>query len=211
MFRELGEFRDASFDERFQILSGMIAEKTLKHWTNPHPITLGQADIDVVYNYIFLGTNKSSYIKVIRHAISTLAHHYEAIYRPEIDKNANKIDTDQGPPQQTNELSSTSTKMMKASFMTEVCTELAVTKNLATTDTFMCHDEGDIILSTFGFYSPSDSKHAGGVNLVCSALDGLSNYSRTTGRQSINVKNSTLSMREYSFSYCILSNSEDKI
>jgi hypothetical protein len=38
--------------------------------------------------------------------------------------------------------------MLKASFMTEVCTELAITKNLATTDTFLCHDEGDVILST---------------------------------------------------------------
>lgn len=86
--------------------------------------------------------------------------------------------------------------MLKASFMTEVCTELAITKNLATTDTFLCHDEGDVILTTFGFYSPSDSKHAAGVNLLCSALDGLFNYNRTTGRQNINVKNSILSMRK---------------
>ena len=83
--------------------------------------------------------------------------------------------------------------------MTEVCTELAVTKNLATTDTFLCHDEGDIILSTFGFYSPSDLKHAGGINILCSALDGLTDYSRTTGRQSINVKSSTLAMRRLFF------------
>jgi hypothetical protein len=135
-------------------------------------------------------------VKLIRHSISTLAHHYESIYHPEIDRHANKIDVDQTVSQQAKELSSTSTKMMKASFMNEVSTELAVTKNLATTDTFLCHDEGDIILSTFGFYAPSDSKHAGVLNLLCSALDGLANYSRTTGRQSINVKNSTLSMRE---------------
>ncbi|CAF1247808.1 unnamed protein product, partial [Didymodactylos carnosus] len=85
---------------------------------------------------------------------------------PEIDKDANKIDVDQVPLQQANELSSTSSKMLKASFIAKVCTELAVTKNLATTDTFLCHDEGDVILSTLGFYSPSDSKHAAGCNGV---------------------------------------------
>lgn len=78
--------------------------------------------------------------------------------------------------------------------MTEICTELAITKNLATTDTFICHDEGDVILSMFGFYAPADSKYAAGINLLCSALDGLNNYSRTTGRQSISIDNSTLSM-----------------
>jgi hypothetical protein len=81
--------------------------------------------------------------------------------------------------------------------MTEVCTELAITKNLATTDTFLCHDEGDVILSTLGFYTPSDIKHAGGINLFCSGLDGLDDYSRTTGRQSINIKDATLSMRKF--------------
>ena len=97
------------------------------------------------------------------------------------------------------ELSNTATKMIKASFMSEVCTELAITKNLATTDTFLYHDEDDVILSTFGFYSPSDLKQASGVNLICADLDGLINYSRTTSRQSINVKNATLSMRESFF------------
>lgn len=145
---------------------------------------------------VILGTNKSSYIKLIRHGINTLAHHYGHIYHPEIDKNANRIDFDQGIVQTDPDSSSTSTKMMKASFMTEVCTELAITKNLATTDTFICHDEGDVVLSTLGFYSPSNAKNAGGINLLCSALDGLVNYSRTTGRQSITVKNSTLSMRK---------------
>ncbi|CAF1573008.1 unnamed protein product [Didymodactylos carnosus] len=142
------------------------------------------------------GSNKSSYIKLIRHAINTLGHHYQFIYHPEIYKDANKIDVDQVPLQQANELSSTSSKMLKASFMAEVCTELAITKNLATTDTFLCHEEGDVVLSTLGFYSPSDSMHAAGVNLLCSALDGLSNYNRTTGRQNFNVKNSTLSMHQ---------------
>ena len=76
-------------------------------------------------------------------------------------------------------------------------TELAATKNFATTDAFLYRDEGDIISSTFGFYAPSDSKHAGGVNHLCSALGGLTNHSRTIGRTiSINMKNSTLSMRE---------------
>lgn len=145
---------------------------------------------------IISGTNKSSYIKLIRHGINTLAHHYANIYHPEIDKGANRIDFDQGVVQSDHDSSSTSTKMVKASFMTEVCTELAITTNLATTDTFLCHDEGDVILSTLGFYFPSDVKNAGGINLLCSALDGLMNYSRTTGRQSITVKNSTLSMRE---------------
>ncbi len=154
------------------------------------------------YYRVLPGSNKSSYIKLIRHGINTLEHHYKAFYHPDINKNANKIDIDQVPQRQDQELSSTSSKMLKASFMTEVCTELAVTKNLATTDTFLCHDEGDVILSTFGFYSPSDSKHAGGVNLFCSALDGLSNYSRTTGRQSIHVENSNLSMRKCVF--CIM-------
>ena len=144
-----------------------------------------------------LGTNKSTYIKLVRHAINTLGHHYDSTYHPDIDKDANRIDVDQVSARQDQELSSTSSKMLKASFMIEVCTELAVTKNLATTDTFLCHDEGDIMLATFGFYSPTDSKHAGGINLICSALDGLSNYSRTTGRQSINVKDSHLSMREF--------------
>ncbi|CAM4945108.1 unnamed protein product [Rotaria socialis] len=106
---------------------------------------------------------------------------------------ANKIDTDQISSRQTNELSSSS-KMVKVSFMAEVCTELAITKNLAITDTFLCHDEGDVILSTFGFYSPSDAKHAAGVNLLCSALDGLSDYNRTAGYQNIYVKDLTLSM-----------------
>jgi hypothetical protein len=153
--------------------------------------------------YIFLdsycfvaGTNKTSYIKLIRHAITTLGYHYEDIYHPQIKKSGNMIDSDQNPSN-SSEVSITATKMTKASFMTEVCTELAITKNLATTDTFMCHDEGDVILTTFGFYSPSDLKHAGGVNLICSGLDGLVNYSRTTGRQSINVQNATLSMREF--------------
>ncbi|CAF4458914.1 unnamed protein product [Rotaria socialis] len=111
----------------------------------------------------------------------------------QLDKHANKIDTDQISSRQTNELSSSS-KMVKVSFMAEVCTELAITKNLAITDTFLCHDEGDVILSTFGFYSPSDAKHAAGVNLLCSALDGLSDYNRTAGYQNIYVKDLTLSM-----------------
>lgn len=151
----------------------------------------------------FSGSNKSSYIKVIRHAINTLGHHYPSIYHPEINKDANSIDTDQISSRQTNELSSSSSsKMMKVSFMAEVCTELAITKNLATTDTFLCHDEGDVVLSTFGFYSPSDPKHAAGVNLMCSALDGLSDYNRTTGYQNIYVKDSTLSMRKI-FQICL--------
>jgi hypothetical protein len=135
---------------------------------------------------------------LIRHGIGTLTYHYENIYYPDINKYGNQIDSDQGPAQ-TTDLSNTSTKMTKASFMTEVCTELAITKNLATTDTFLCHDEGDVILTTFGFYSPTDSKHAGGVNLMCGGLDGLVNYNRTTGRQNIHIENSTLSTREYLF------------
>lgn len=104
---------------------------------------------------IILGTNKTSYIKLIRHGVNTLEHHYQLAYRPSINKNAYQIDRDQNlaaPAQH----SSTSTKMASVSFMTEVCNELAITKNLATTDTFLCHDGGDVILSTFGFYSPSD-------------------------------------------------------
>ena len=133
-----------------------------------------------------LGANKTSYIKVIRHAMNTLAHHYESIYRPCINKDANQLDHDQNQKRTTSASASfTSTKMVNASFMTEVCTELAITKNLSTTDTFLCHDEGDLVLSTLGLYSPSDSKHAAGVNLLCAALDGLPDYSRTTGYQSI--------------------------
>ena len=145
-----------------------------------------------------LGANKSSYVKLIRHSINTLTHHYESIYRPNINKNGNKIDSNQitTSTEQLSSIGATSTKMLTASFMTETSTELAITKNLATTDTFICHDEGDVILSMFGFYAPSDSKYAGGINILCSALDGLYNYSRTTGRQSINVNNSTLSMRK---------------
>lgn len=148
---------------------------------------------------LFLGANKSSYIKLIRHGINTLVHHFESTYYRDIDKDGNKIDHDQAGARQDKESSSTSSTMLKAPFMTEVCTELAITKNLATTDTFLCHDEGDIILSTFGFYSPSDAKHSAGVNLLCSALDGLSDYKRTTGHQCINVKDSHLSMRKFFF------------
>jgi len=148
---------------------------------------------------LFSGANKSSYIKLVRHAIKSLKHHFESTYNPDIDKNANKIDHDQVNTRQDQESSSTSSKMLKASFMMEVCTELAVTKNLATTDTFLCHDEGDIVLSTFGFYSPSDVKNAGGVNLMCSGLDGLIDYTRTTGHQCINVEDSHLSMRKLFF------------
>ena len=50
--------------------------------------------------------------------------------------------------------------MTEASFMIEVRTELAITKNLATTVTCLCYDEGDLILTTFGFYSPTDSGHS---------------------------------------------------
>ena len=145
----------------------------------------------------FLGTNKSSYIKLIRHGINILTHHFESTYYPDIDKNANRIDHDQDNICQNQESSLTSSKMLKTSFMTEVCTELAITKNLATTDTFLCHDEGDIILSTFSFYSPSDLKHAGGVNLLCSALDRLFDYKRTIGRQCIDVKNSHLQISKF--------------
>ncbi|CAF3818154.1 unnamed protein product [Rotaria sp. Silwood1] len=148
-------------------------------------------NIPVMLNH---GTNKSSYIKLIRHGLNSLGHHYEATYYRNIDKNTNKIDLDQITTRQGQESSSTSSKMLKVPFMTEVCTELGITKNLATTDTFLCHDEGDLILSTFGFYSPSDQKNAGGVNLLCSALDGLADYKRTTGHQCIEVKNSHLSM-----------------
>ncbi|CAF2419966.1 unnamed protein product [Rotaria sp. Silwood2] len=84
--------------------------------------------------------------------------------------------------------------MAKASFMNEVYTELAITKNLATTDTSLCHDEEHVKLSTCGFYSPSDLKHADYVNLICAGLDGLVNCNRTLDRQSISVKNATLSM-----------------
>lgn len=135
---------------------------------------------------------------MIRSSINTLNHHHESIYRPRINKDANKIDSDQmeKSTEQYSSTGATSSRMLTASFMTETATELAVTKNLATTDTFICHDEGDVILSMFGFYAPSDAKYAAGVNLLCSALDGLSNYSRTTGHQSINVNNATLSMRK---------------
>lgn len=142
--------------------------------------------------------NKSNYVKLIRHSINTLIHHYESIYQPKINKNANKIDLNQNLVSTDERVptiaAGTSSKMVTASFMTEMCTELAITKNLATTDTFICHDEGDVVLSTFGFYAPTDSKYAAGINLLCSALDGLNNYSRTTGRQSISINNSTLSM-----------------
>lgn len=110
-------------------------------------------------------------MKLIRHVIEMLGYHYESIYHPERDKDSNRIDTDQAPVQQSNELSSTSTKMVKASFMTEVCTELAIVKNLATTNTFLCHDERDVILSAFGFYAPSETKNASGMSTLCSALD----------------------------------------
>ena len=129
---------------------------------------------------LFSGANKSSYVKLIRHGINTLTHHFESTYYPDINKDSNKIDHDQisGRPEQ--ESSSTSSKMLKASFMIEMCTELAITKNLASTDTFLCHDEGDVILTTFGFYTPSDTKHSAGINLLCSGLDGLFDYKRTT-------------------------------
>lgn len=89
-------------------------------------------------------------MKLIRYAINILAHHYELTYRPSINRNANEINRDQNPtaPPQN---SWTATKMTRVTFMTEVCTELAITKSFAMIDRFLCHDEGDVVLSTFGF------------------------------------------------------------
>ncbi|CAF4745372.1 unnamed protein product [Rotaria sp. Silwood1] len=169
---------------------GAISNRSFVQNSNNIPVMLNHGSLLVGKTE----TNKSSYIKLIRHGLNSLGHHYEATYYRNIDKNTNKIDLDQITTRQGQESSSTSSKMLKVPFMTEVCTELGITKNLATTDTFLCHDEGDLILSTFGFYSPSDQKNAGGVNLLCSALDGLADYKRTTGHQCIEVKNSHLSM-----------------
>ena len=60
--------------------------------------------------FVILGTNKTSYIKLIRHGINTLSHHYESIYRPSINRNVNQIDHDQNPAA-SSKISSTSTKM----------------------------------------------------------------------------------------------------